>query len=179
MSITITGRHMTVTTALRRYLEERSERLKRYGVELDGCQFVLSVEKYRHAAEGVVTVKGRIVQGKVSTQEMYGSIDRLMEKLERQLLKNKEKLVGRKLRTRSLSGARRRAASPPAIMSQLDVMRVPAPVLTLEEALTQLRTRRIQFLLFRNATAGHLQAVQWTDGGQIELIDAGSSSSME
>ena len=115
MSIAITGRHMTVTPALRRHLEERSERLKRYGVELDGCQFVLSVEKYRHAAEGAVTVNGRIVQGKVSTQEMYGSIDRLMEKLERQLLKNKEKLVGRKLRTRSLSDARRRAVSPPAI----------------------------------------------------------------
>lgn len=47
MSITITGRRMTVTPALRRYLEERSERLKRYGVELDGCQFALSVEKYR------------------------------------------------------------------------------------------------------------------------------------
>ena len=108
MSITITGRRMTVTPALRRYLEERSERLKRYGVELDGCQFVLSVEKYRHAAEGAVTVNGRIVQGKVATQEMYGS----------------------------MSGVRRRAVSPPAIMSQLDVMRVPAPVLTLEEART-------------------------------------------
>lgn len=115
MPIAITGRHMTVTPALRRYLEERSERLKRYGVELDGCQFVLSVEKYRHVAEGIVTVNGRIIQGKVSTQEMYGSIDRLMEKLERQLLKNKEKLVGRKLRVRSLSGARRLAVSPPAV----------------------------------------------------------------
>lgn len=115
MKVTITGRHTTVTPALRRYLEERSERLKRYGVKLDGCQFVLSVEKYRHAAEGAVTVNGRIVHGKVSTQEMYGSIDRLMEKLERQLLKNKEKLVGQKLRTRSSSGARREAVAPQAI----------------------------------------------------------------
>jgi putative sigma-54 modulation protein len=81
MSIMITGCHMTVTPALRRHLEERSERLTRYGVELGGCQFALSVEKYRHAAEGVVTVNRRIVQGKVSTQEMYGAIDRLMEKL--------------------------------------------------------------------------------------------------
>jgi putative sigma-54 modulation protein len=103
MPITITGRHMTVTPALKRYLEQRIQRLKRYGVKLDSGQFVLNIEKYRHTVEGVVVVNGRLVQGKVATQEMYASIDCLLEKLERQLLKNKEKLVARKLRARSES----------------------------------------------------------------------------
>ncbi len=92
---------MTVTPALRRYLDERLQKLERYGVRPASGQFVLAVEKYRHTAEGVVTVNGRTIQGKVSTREMYASIDRLLDKIGRQLVKKKEKLVERKLRGRS------------------------------------------------------------------------------
>ena len=71
MPITITGCHLTVTPALRRHLEQRMQRLKRYGVKLESGQFVLTAEKYRHAVEGVVVANGRLVQGKVATQEMH------------------------------------------------------------------------------------------------------------
>ena len=91
---------MTVTPALRRYLDERLRKLERYGVRPARGQVVLVVEKHRHTAEGVVTVKGRAIQGKVSTREMYASIDRLVDKIGRQLVNKKEKLVGRKLRAR-------------------------------------------------------------------------------
>ncbi len=103
MRVTITGRHMTVTPALRRYLDARLQKLERYGVSPARGQFVLAVEKYRHMAEGVVTVNGRTIQGKVSTPEMYASIDRLLDKIERQLVKKKEKLVDRKLRAHRAS----------------------------------------------------------------------------
>ena len=53
MKITITGRHLSITPALRRYLEDRAQRLDRYGVRLASGQFVLSVDKDRHSAEGV------------------------------------------------------------------------------------------------------------------------------
>ncbi len=103
MRVTITGRHMMVTPALRRYLDERLQKLERYGVRPARGQFVLAVEKYRHTAEGVVTVNGRTIQGKVSTPEMHASIDRLLGKIERQLVKKKEKLVDRKLRAHRAS----------------------------------------------------------------------------
>jgi putative sigma-54 modulation protein len=178
MKMTVTGRHMTVTPALRRYLEQRAQRLDRYGARLDNGQFVLSVEKYRHAAEGVVAVDGRIIQGKVATREMYASIDRLLEKLERQLVKGKEKRAARKLRKRSSSGSRGAAAFP-ASEPMPAVTRVSAPAMTQEEALNRMEARRSPFLIFQDVATGRLQAVQRTDGGRLELIDAGFPSFAE
>lgn len=178
MKVTVTGRHMTVTPALRRYLDQRAQRLSRYGARLGSGQFVLSVEKHRHAAEGIVAVDGRRIQGKVATREMYVSIDRLLEKLERQLLKSKEKRVERKLRKRSSSGPRGASVFPERGPT-IEITRVPAPVLMQEEALSRMEARRSPFLIFRDAVTGRLHAVQRTDGGGIELIDAGASTSAE
>lgn len=124
MSIVITGRHTTVTPALKRYLEQRVQRLKRYGFDLDEGEFVLSVEKYRHVAEGAVSVDGRRVYGKVTSPQMYESIDRLLEKIQRQLIKNKEKLVERKQRAgttverRAKRGPECRAQSGPRMVKR-------------------------------------------------------------
>lgn len=99
MRIMITGRHIEVTAALRRYIEARIKRLARYGMKLGGVQIVLSVEKYRHTAEIVLALDGAVIQGKTATTEMYASIDQLMDKISRQLVKRKEKLVDHKIRT--------------------------------------------------------------------------------
>ncbi len=53
MHVRITGRHVVITEALRRYIENRMRRLDRYGVELGEVQVVVVVEKYRHIAEAV------------------------------------------------------------------------------------------------------------------------------
>ena len=176
MRVTITGRHMTVTPALRQYLDERLQKLERYGVKSVRGQFALAVEKYRHTAEGVVTVNGRTIQGKVSTREMYASIDRLLDKIGRQLVKKKEKLVDRKLRERS-TAAHPRADVPPHALRQVRVVQTPAPELTVEEALEHLQVHASAFLLFHNAVTGRLQAVQQGSHGQIELIDADTARS--
>lgn len=175
MPIAITGRHMTVTPALRLYLEQRVQRLKRYGVKLDNGQFVLSVEKYRHAAEGIVAVNGRRIQGKVATPEMYESIDRLLEKLERQLLKTKGKLIERTQRVRPATQLKAAANVP---SSRMTVKTVRAPVLRTEEALNWLDTQGIPFLVFQNSTTGCLQVIRRADDGEIELIEATPSSSV-
>lgn len=175
MPIAITGRHITVTPALRHYLEQRVQRLKRYGVQLDDGQFVLSVEKYRHTAEGIVAVNGRRIQGKVATPAMYESIDRLLEKLERQLLKNKDKLVERKQRVRPAASLKGATALP---SSRKTVKTIRAPVLRTEEALKRMDTQRIPFLIFQNAMTGRIQVIRRADDGQIEIIEAVPSSSV-
>ncbi|MER3424437.1 MAG: ribosome-associated translation inhibitor RaiA [Nitrospiraceae bacterium] len=92
MRIMITGRHIEVTAALRRYIEARIKRLARYGMKLGGVQIV-------HTAEIVLALDGAVIQGKTATTEMYASIDQLMDKISRQLVKRKEKLVDHKIRT--------------------------------------------------------------------------------
>src|ERR687889_2934623 len=116
MSLMITGRHVEVTPALRRYVETRFKRLERYALRFGDVQVILSVEKYRHVAEVVLPVNGAVVQGKTSTTEMYASIDQLFDKINRQILKRKEKLTNHKIKpATTVARARTRRASPPAV----------------------------------------------------------------
>ena len=64
----ITGRHMDVTSALKRYIRARFERLERYDVSPDRLEIVLSVTKLQHTAEVVCSIKGKRFQAKTSTR---------------------------------------------------------------------------------------------------------------
>jgi putative sigma-54 modulation protein len=92
----ITGRHVAVTPALREYVEMRMERLDRYGLKLGTLQILLSLEKFHHVAEVVGVVQGRRLQAKTSTEEMYASIDDMVDKLGAQLRKLKERRANHK-----------------------------------------------------------------------------------
>jgi len=96
MRVFITGRHVKVTGALRRYIETRVRRLDRYGLTLRDVQVVVGVEKYRHIAEVILTLNGVVIQGKASTNEMYSSVDLVLEKISAQVRKRKERRIRRK-----------------------------------------------------------------------------------
>jgi putative sigma-54 modulation protein len=96
MNLQITGRHMDITPALRTYVETRFSRLDRYGLKVGSLQVVLGVEKLQHKAEVVGAVSGKRVQAKTSTQEMYATIDALVDRLDAQFRKCKERLTNHK-----------------------------------------------------------------------------------
>src|SRR4051812_22586657 len=96
MKIRITGRHMNITPALREYVETRFDRLDRYGLKVGSLQVVLGVEKLQHKAEVVGAVNGKRVQAKTSTREMYATIDALVDRIDAQFRKCKERLVNHK-----------------------------------------------------------------------------------
>lgn len=96
MRLRITGRHMEVTPALKDYVETRFGRLDRYGLKVRSLQIVLGVEKLRHTAEVIGAVNGKPVQAKTSTREMYATIDALVDRVDAQFRKWKERLVSHK-----------------------------------------------------------------------------------
>jgi putative sigma-54 modulation protein len=96
MKLKITGRHMDVTPALRDYVETRFQRLDRYGLKTGSLQVVLGVEKLEHMAEVVGAVNGKRIQAKTSTREMYATIDALVDRVDAQLRKLKDRLVSHK-----------------------------------------------------------------------------------
>lgn len=106
MKLRITGRHMDVTPALRDYVETRFGRLDRYGLKVGSLQVVLGVDKLQHKAEVVGAVNGKSVQAKTSTREMYATIDALVDRVDAQFRKWKERLVDHKpnKKTKILSG---------------------------------------------------------------------------
>jgi len=96
MKLRITGRHMDITPALRSYVETRFGRLDRYGLKIGSLQVVLGIEKLQHKAEVIGAVSGKRMQAKTSTPEMYATIDALVDRVDAQFRKRKDRLVNHK-----------------------------------------------------------------------------------
>jgi putative sigma-54 modulation protein len=94
MNVIVTGRHLEITPAIRKYAEEKVGKFVRYLSDITEAVVTLSVEKkYRHKVEVLLKVNGVLIQAESVTDEIYSAIDEVSEKLERQIKKYKEKLV--------------------------------------------------------------------------------------
>lgn len=91
MQITISGHQMDITEPLRNYASEKIGRLQRHFDNMMTGNVVLHVEKNRHMAEATIHGKGVTVHADAEDGDMYAAIDLLADKLDRQVLKHKEK----------------------------------------------------------------------------------------
>lgn len=91
MQITVSGQQMDVTEPLRSYAAEKIGRLQRHFDNMTTSNVVLHVEKNRHKAEATIHAKGVTLHADAEDADMYAAIDSLADKLDRQVLKHKEK----------------------------------------------------------------------------------------
>lgn len=92
MQINITGHHIDVTDALRTYVTEKLNKLSRHFDHVTNVHVILTVEKQSQKAEATVHVSGTDLFAQHDTEDMYASIDGLVDKLDRQIVKHKEKI---------------------------------------------------------------------------------------
>ncbi|MFT6188430.1 MAG: putative sigma-54 modulation protein [Oleispira sp.] len=95
MQINISGHHIELTPALKEYAEEKIRRLEHHFDQITRSDITLTVEKSRQKAECNIHVSGSDLHASAEDENMYAAIDSLSDKLDRQLLKHKEKLVAR------------------------------------------------------------------------------------
>lgn len=93
MQISITGHHIDITQALRGYIENKFARLERHFDNMSNIHVILNVEKERQMAEATIHVSGGNLFADAQHDDMYAAIDGLVDKLDRQLKKHKEKLT--------------------------------------------------------------------------------------
>lgn len=93
MQLSVTGHHLDITAALRDYVESKIEKLERHFDLVSDVHCILTVEKLRHKAEATVNVNGSQIYADAIEDDMYAAIDGLVDKLDRQVKKHKEKLV--------------------------------------------------------------------------------------
>ena len=93
MQITVSGQQMDVTEPLRSYAAEKIGRLQRHFDNMTTSNVVLHVEKNRHKAEATIHAKGVTLHADAEDADMYAAIDSLADKLDRQILKHKEKTM--------------------------------------------------------------------------------------
>ena len=91
MQITISGHHVDVTDALHDYVETKFDRLQRHCSQITQIEVTLKVEKLVHKAESTLHIAGKDLFAHAESEDMYAAIDALADKLDRQLIKHKEK----------------------------------------------------------------------------------------
>lgn len=92
MQISVTGHHVDVTAALREYVMGKLARVERHFDQLIAVHCILTVEKLQHKAEVVVQYSGGTIVADAILEDMYAAIDAMVDKLDRQITKLKEKL---------------------------------------------------------------------------------------
>lgn len=92
MQLDITGHHVEITDSMREYVNEKFDRIIRHFDNVTDSHVILSVEKQVQKAEATVLVKGSKIFADATDEDMYAAIDALMDKLDRQVIKHKEKV---------------------------------------------------------------------------------------
>lgn len=92
MNLSVTGHHIEVTDPLKDYVEEKMEKLERHFDKVTDIHVILNVEKLRQQAEATIELTGTRIHATAENEDMYAAIDALIDKLDRQVLKHKEKL---------------------------------------------------------------------------------------
>ena len=94
MQLNVSGHHVEVTALLREYVESKFERLQRHFDQITNTQVTLVVEKMVQKAEATVHISGADLFAHAESEDMYAAIDALADKLDRQLIKHKQKNRG-------------------------------------------------------------------------------------
>lgn len=93
MKVSISGKHMDITDALRAHVNEKMEKIIRHFDHVTNAQVVLCVEKGQNTAEANIHTKGASIHSTGVADDMYSAIDTMTTKLDRQVLKHKAKLM--------------------------------------------------------------------------------------
>lgn len=174
MHVTVTFRHMDSSDALRTYAEEKSERIGKYLLEPIEMHWVLSVEKIRHIADTTITANGVTIKAQGDTQDMYSAIDTVVDKLENQVRKHKERTKDHhngetaSIRFNIPAGAEPAAGVKPRVVKKENVFIKPMSV---EEASMQLEVINKGFLVFTDSFTGNASVLYKLEDGDFGLIE--------
>jgi putative sigma-54 modulation protein len=179
MNVEITGRHIIITPAIRTYVLKRLRKFAKILGEDVSFHVIIDVEKERQTAEILLKSKLLDLTGKGQTDDMYNSIIKAIEKLEKQALKHKSKLIeGKRQRAKAKSVALKLGVNriSPRVLDQStdgvreeEAQRKPMGV---EEAVIELNHSEYPFVVFRNAESGLINVLYRRKDGTLGLIRA-------
>jgi putative sigma-54 modulation protein len=92
MQINLTGHHVEITDSLRNYVDTKFSKLERHFDHISNVHVILNVEKLSQKAEATMHLSGAEVFASSENTDMYAAIDSMVDKLDRQVIKHKEKL---------------------------------------------------------------------------------------
>ncbi|MFT4580709.1 MAG: putative sigma-54 modulation protein [Gammaproteobacteria bacterium] len=92
MQLSISGHHVEISDSLKSYINNKMQKVERHFDHVIDAHVVLDVEKQRHKAETTLQLSGGTIHAASENDDMYVAIDAMVDKLDRQVRKHKEKL---------------------------------------------------------------------------------------
>jgi putative sigma-54 modulation protein len=176
MRFEYTGRHVEVSPAIRRHVEDHFKKLDHiFNDSTLSTHVIIDVEKNRQTGEIVVNWRDHTLTAKDTNVDMYMALTRAMAKIEKQALKLKKKIIDRKQSARSTAriapepdGHLEATPRPPRIIA---ARRYPVKPMTPEEAALNLSGKTDQFVVFRDADTSRLCVIYRRKDGNYGLIE--------
>ncbi len=171
MNIIVNGRHLEITPALKNYAEKKIKRFDRYLSNISEAIVTLSIEKYRHKVEVLLKVNGVLIQAEGITGEVYSSIDEVIEKLERQIKKYKEKLVSHRKSEGKTSDTELKNIAVAETGRIIKNKRFELKPMSPDEAAMQMELLDKEFFVFTNGNSGDINVIYRRRDGNFGLIE--------
>jgi len=171
MQVRITGRNIQLTEAMKNYVDKKIKRLGKYLEEPISIQVILSVEKFRQIVEVNISSKSGSFYGSEESHDIYASIDMVMDKLEEQVRRRKEKIQQRPREPRLEEEALSPSTVPGDDSRVVEVKRFAIKPMSLDEAVLQMDISEDHFMVFLNATTNRVNVLYKRKDGRYGLID--------
>lgn len=185
MNVTITGRHMEMTDALKAYIENGLKKVKSHFERVIDVDVVLDVEKHRHIAEINLHANGVRIHSREASADMYASVDAVIAKLDKQIRKYKGRInkhqprpgredlsYGHAIISFQPDNGDSNVETDEALMHRVVTReKLPMKPMTVEEAVMQLDLLEDPFLVFSNAETSQVNVLYARDDNTYGLIE--------
>ena len=172
MLVTVTGKNVEVTDALRDYSEKKVAKVSKFFEKSPvGAHVTLSTERGKHIVDITIQVNGLLLRGEEKTPDMYSSIDGAVDKIERQIHKFKTRI------NRKLHNDNQVIVSPPALHEEHETpvikrnKRFTIKPMSAEEAVMQMDLLGHDFFVFSNSDTDEVNVVYRRKDGNYGLIE--------
>lgn len=181
MNVVITGRHFDITEGMKAHVNDKIAKLNKFHQNILEAHVILSIEKFRHAAEITVVGKNMRFTATETTSDMYASIDKAIDVLDKQIRKLHDKVKEHRVRGSAVRikdiAARifavkgyfkgEKGTAGPKIV---ETKRVAEKPMSVEEAVEELKISRGEFIVFRNAEDNRAEVIYKRRDGDFGLI---------
>lgn len=172
MQTSVTFKNLDPSDHIKSYVSEKLNRFDKYLYNPAEANVVLSVEKFRHIAEINIIGDRLNINGKEETEDMYSAIDMTLDKLEKQIKKNKQKVRERRAGKNKSKGMLidETVAVEEDREKQVIVKNIDYKPMDTDEAVMQMELANGNFLVFTNARSGMVNVIYRRNDGNYGLI---------
>lgn len=172
MNFIVSGKNITVTEALKNYATSKVGKIEKFFNKDSEVHITMSVQKNRQIVEVTVKFNGLVLRGEEASEDMYASIDKVVDVLEKQIIKNKTRLTKKlheaAFKTSGLSESHEEKEEDYKILKE---KKFDVKPMNIEEAILQMNLLGHEFFMFRNSDSEKINLVYKRKDGNYGLIE--------